>query len=78
MGNGNGKRSEEPEAWKKKEEPEETDLKKRMRGTGRKRKASVGWMCIGMEELAEQISQVVKISERRKKPDCLEIVISWV
>ena len=62
----------------KKEEPEETDLKKRMRGTGRKRKASVGWMCIGMEEPVEQISEVVKISETEKKSDCLEIVISWV
>ena len=53
-------------------------FEKTMRETERKRKASVGWMCIGMEELAEQISQVVKITERRKKPDCLEIVISWV
>jgi hypothetical protein len=49
-----------------------------MRGSERKRKASVGWMCIGMEELVEQISEVVNISERRKKPDYLEIVISWV
>ena len=46
------------------------------RGPEKKRKASVGWMCIGMEELVEQISEVVKISETEKNSDCLEIVIS--